>query len=114
MYTASLRNNLLNVYATNKELMARKFKDFLSSSNVPWIIEGFLRFQYPHDYKKPKMRTNFPGPQHYEALAQADAANSIDASQRAQVSITNYTADLSWKLLILTWPTLFRLWASSI
>jgi len=42
----------------------------------------FLRFQYPHDYKTPKVRTDFPGPQALQALQDAGAAYSVDAADR--------------------------------
>lgn len=41
---------------------------------------GFLRFQYPHDYTKPSVRTDFPGPQTAEALQLADTAASLGAA----------------------------------
>ena len=51
MYTTAIRNNLLETYAIGKGLASR-----------------FLRFNYPHDYTKPIIRTNFPGPKAIEAL----------------------------------------------
>ena len=47
------------------------------SSNLTFplpLLAGFLRFQYPHDYKKPSVRTDFPGPQAQQALQDAGAA----------------------------------------
>ena len=72
MYTRAIRNDLLCAYSQAKSLCAR-----------------FLRFQYPHDYMKPVIRTNFPGPQHIEALESAAAAQSVDATTRAQVGASN-------------------------
>ena len=49
----------------------------LLSSNLTFLFRnhtGFLRFQYPHDYKKPVVRTGFPGPQAQQALQDAGAA----------------------------------------
>ena len=51
MYTTAIRNNLLETYAFAKGLTSR-----------------FLRFSYPHDYARPVVRTNFPGPKAMEAL----------------------------------------------
>ena len=81
MYTKALRNDLLNLYAMNKSIYARKYQMWVIWHL--WSLIGFLRFQYPHDYKKPVLKTQFPGPQHMEALVSADAAQSVDATQRA-------------------------------
>jgi hypothetical protein len=64
MYTKALRTETLNAYSQVKGLLAR-----------------FLRFQYPHDYVRPVIRTEWPGPQAIEQLQQADAAQSYDASR---------------------------------
>ena len=69
MYTAGLRNSMLAQYSCAKGLFAR-----------------FLRYQYPHDYMKPSVAADFPGPQHLAALEQADSATSYDAS-RTSVSL---------------------------
>ena len=75
-----MRNGLLDQYAFAKGLCARKSSLSLTSilsSNLTFplrLLTGFLRFQYPHDYKKPSVRTDFPGPQAQQALQDADAA----------------------------------------
>ena len=80
MYVRNMRNGLLDQYAFAKGLCARKsptiFNSILSSNlTFPLLLlAGFLRFQYPHDYKKPSVRTDFPGPQAQQALQDAGAA----------------------------------------
>ena len=75
MYTRALRTETLNQYAMVKSLLARK--SCAVSNSLPL---GFLRFQYPHDYTKPSVRTDFPGPQTAEALQLADTAASLGAA----------------------------------
>ena len=60
MYTTTIRNNLLETYAFGKGLASR-----------------FLRFNYPHDYTKPIIRTNFPGPKAVEALQTAGGVGTL-------------------------------------
>ena len=75
-----MRNGLLDQYAFAKGLCARKSPTIFDlypvfKLNIALrLLTGFLRFQYPHDYKKPSIRTGFPGPQAQQALQDADAA----------------------------------------
>lgn len=54
MYTKSLRDFKLWNYANAKSLLS-----------------NYLRYQFPHDYGKVSIKTQFPGPAHMEALANA-------------------------------------------
>ena len=67
MYTTAIRNNLLETYAFGKSLASR-----------------FLRFNYPHDYTKPIIRTHFPGPKAAEAL---QTAGGVGTLKQCSVSI---------------------------
>ena len=82
MYTRAIRNDLLNTYAFAKGLCASKYSIICSFC----VFLGFLRFNYPHDYTRPVLRTNFPGPQQMSALQNADAAMNVDAASRFSVS----------------------------
>ena len=73
MYVRTMRNGLLDQYAFVKGLCSRK-SPFLPRLTHLQLFLGFLRFQYPHDYKKPSVRTDFPGPQALQALQDAGAA----------------------------------------
>jgi len=39
------------------------------------IAIGFLRFQYPHEYEQPRIKTAFPGPEHKKALDNIQSYN---------------------------------------
>jgi hypothetical protein len=55
MYTKALRKFIIGNYACGKELLSSKFILTL------FILAEFVRFQYPHDYEKPRVVTRFPG-----------------------------------------------------
>lgn len=88
MYTRALRNTFLESYACGKSLAASKYHphEFLLTFFCFVTHIGLMRFQYPHDYVKPVLRSNFPGAQHMAALQNAGAAQSVDAGSSASVS----------------------------
>jgi hypothetical protein len=61
MYTKALRTTYLNTYSCLKGMLS-------STTCTANIHLGYLRFQYPLEYNQPKIRTQFPGPKHQEAL----------------------------------------------
>ena len=61
MYTKAIRKFLIDDYACAKSFLASTFPSL-------YLPIDFLRFQYPHDYSKSKIKTRFPGPNHLHTI----------------------------------------------
>jgi len=61
MYTKALRKDIIGAYQCGKTQLA-----------------NILRFQFPHDYETPKIRTKFPGAEHKAALQKSEATHAYD------------------------------------
>lgn len=55
MYTKALRKFIIGNYACGKELLSSNFPLFQLT------LTEYVRFQYPHEYDKPRVVTKFPG-----------------------------------------------------
>ena len=61
MYTKAIRKDIVCAYQMGKTTLA-----------------NFFRFQFPHDYEKPQIKTRFPGPQHRQAIQESEATHAYD------------------------------------
>jgi hypothetical protein len=75
MYTKAIRTQVIKNYSCAKWALSSTLLKCLSR------YVDFLRFQYPYDYSKPTVRTDYPGPKHQEAIETVQSYNLDQAYQ---------------------------------
>jgi hypothetical protein len=84
MYSSAFFKFNLLKYRVVKSGLSSKFK-FGNIHLILLFILGVLgmRYQFPHEYTKPLILTDFPGPKHLEALENTNGdAESLEGAQR--------------------------------